>query len=421
MKNFRVLKTVREKGIISGFSVKNLGMILFFLLGAPYLVTLLFGNLHSKEMAQDMQENVMRQLTQGSYAVRNRTHMGEEVIPLELYVADKLVRTAEQDWEAEALKAQAILIRTELHRQMKEQGASGLLIDKDGTVKGQLTESSLLEVTDEEYGSRPVFERAYQAVAETAGLCVMYQDRFILGAYFAVSSGMTRSASQLELSQYPYLKSVICEKDFLSEEYYESHAFSESEFWKIWEEIEGEEAEEEATQEVKIVGEEAAQKEEDAGEGAAEMVEEKNKVREETEQETETARKETEQGAETAREEAAQEAKDAGEEQVSKEAWQIMETGEKEIVYTRDGAGYVLYLECDGKRIGGENFRQAYHLASADLYISREGNDLVISTKGKGHGLGMSQYQACQMAKEGESAAQILEYFFADVTITKIE
>lgn len=369
MKNFRVFKTVREKGIISGFSVKNLGMILFFLLGAPYLITLLFGNLQSKNQAQDMQENVMRQLMQDSYAVRNKTHLGEEVIPLELYVADKLARTADQEWELEALKAQAILIRTELHRQMQEEGVSGLWADGERTDTVWFSGSDLLETEDENYGSRPVFEKAYQAVAETAGLCVMFQDQFVIGAYFAVSSGMTRSASWLELSEYPYLQSVICEKDFLSEEYYDNLTFTESEFWKIWEEIpeEGNEPERE-----------------DAGEGNE------------------------------------PEREDAGEECMA-EVFKVVDTGIKKITYVRDRAGYVLYLRCDKKRISGEDFRRAYHLASADFYLSREGKDLIISTKGKGHGLGMSQYQACQMAKEGESATQILEYFFADVTITKIE
>lgn len=369
MKNFRVFKTVREKGIISGFSVKNLGMILFFLLGVPYLITLLFGNLQSKNQAQDMQENVMRQLVQDSYAVRNKTHLGEEVIPLELYVADKLARTADQEWELEALKAQAILIRTELHRQMQEEGVSGLWADGERTDTVWLSGSDLLETEDENYGSRPVFEKAYQAVAETAGLCVMFQDQFVIGAYFAVSSGMTRSASWLELSEYPYLQSVICEKDFLSEEYYDTLSFSESEFWKIWEEI---------------PEEGNAVEREDAEEG--------------NEPETDSA----------------------GEESMA-EVFKVVDTGIKKITYVRDRAGYVLYLKCDEKRISGEDFRRAYHLASADFYLSGEGKDLLIATKGKGHGLGMSQYQACQMAKEGESATQILEYFFADVTITKIE
>lgn len=402
MKNFRVFKTVREKGIISGFSVKNLGMILFFLLGVPYLITLLFGNLQSKNQAQDMQENVMRQLMQDSYAVRNKTHLGEEVIPLELYVADKLARTADQEWELEALKAQAILIRTELHRQMQEEGVSGLWADGERTDTVWLSGNDLLETEDENYGSRPVFEKAYQAVAETAGLCVMFQDQFVIGAYFAVSSGMTRSASWLELSEYPYLQSVICEKDFLSEEYYDTLSFSESEFWKIWEEIpeEGNAVEREDVKEGNEPEREDAEEgngpeREDEGEGNA------------------VEREDAEEGNEP-------ETDSAGEENMA-EVFKVVDTGIKKITYVRDRAGYVLYLKCDEKRISGEDFRRAYHLASADFYLSREGKDLLIATKGKGHGLGMSQYQACQMAKEGESATQILEYFFADVTITKIE
>ena len=42
-----------------------------------------------------------------------------------------------------------------------------------------------------------------------------------------------------------------------------------------------------------------------------------------------------------------------------------------------------------------------------------------MSGKGYGHGVGMSQWGAYAMAKEGKSAEEIVEHYFRDVTIAK--
>lgn len=51
--------------------------------------------------------------------------------------------------------------------------------------------------------------------------------------------------------------------------------------------------------------------------------------------------------------------------------------------------------------------------------ISIEGGHLIVSGKGFGHGVGMSQWGAKALASEGKTAQEIIKYFFKDVEITK--
>ncbi|PKM90073.1 MAG: stage II sporulation protein SpoIID [Firmicutes bacterium HGW-Firmicutes-12] len=48
-----------------------------------------------------------------------------------------------------------------------------------------------------------------------------------------------------------------------------------------------------------------------------------------------------------------------------------------------------------------------------------EANNLIVSGKGFGHGVGMSQWGAKALASQGKKAEQIIEYFFKDVQIKK--
>ena len=57
-------------------------------------------------------------------------------------------------------------------------------------------------------------------------------------------------------------------------------------------------------------------------------------------------------------------------------------------------------------------------LATA-YYVSDEGT-LRITTRGVGHGLGMSQYTAGKMAEEGSTFEEILIYFFPGTALQEV-
>ena len=85
-----------------------------------------------------------------------------------------------------------------------------------------------------------------------------------------------------------------------------------------------------------------------------------------------------------------------------------------------DTAGYVLTVRVGNDSISGEEFRTNYHLASSCFTFQKYNGKLRITTRGVGHGLGMSQYTANEMAKEGKTAPEILGYFFEGTEIKEV-
>ena len=74
-------------------------------------------------------------------------------------------------------------------------------------------------------------------------------------------------------------------------------------------------------------------------------------------------------------------------------------------------------LSINKKTYTGIEIRKIFNLRSTDFTITVENNDIIFTTKGYGHGVGMSQYGANAMAKEGSNYKDILEYYYQGVTI----
>ncbi|ENH96561.1 stage II sporulation protein D [Gracilibacillus halophilus YIM-C55.5] len=69
----------------------------------------------------------------------------------------------------------------------------------------------------------------------------------------------------------------------------------------------------------------------------------------------------------------------------------------------------------------GREVREALGLQSNDFTITMKNNHLVFTTKGYGHGVGMSQYGANGMAKEGKSYQEIVKHYYKGTNVTAIE
>lgn len=78
----------------------------------------------------------------------------------------------------------------------------------------------------------------------------------------------------------------------------------------------------------------------------------------------------------------------------------------------RDDSGYVTQVQIGEVTLSGEQFRQYLGLNSACFYIKEVEGQVRILTKGLGHGLGLSQYGANEMAKEGKDYKEILNYYY---------
>lgn len=87
----------------------------------------------------------------------------------------------------------------------------------------------------------------------------------------------------------------------------------------------------------------------------------------------------------------------------------------------RTEGGRVATVNINGKTFTGRQIRDKLDLDSSDFQWRRSGNNIIIETKGWGHGVGMSQYGANGMAKEGKNYQQIITYYYSGVTISSVE
>lgn len=87
------------------------------------------------------------------------------------------------------------------------------------------------------------------------------------------------------------------------------------------------------------------------------------------------------------------------------------------ISYT-DG-GNIKEININGNNFSGKKVRELLGLRSADFDISISDNNANITTRGYGHGVGMSQYGANGMANAGYSYKDILSHYYPGTTLTK--
>ncbi len=89
-------------------------------------------------------------------------------------------------------------------------------------------------------------------------------------------------------------------------------------------------------------------------------------------------------------------------------------------VEQRDASEYVMSLRADGNLLEGEAFRQGLGLASSNFTMQEIGGEIRFLCKGKGHGLGFSQYGGNEQAKTGASYQEILELYFPAMELEDI-
>ena len=87
----------------------------------------------------------------------------------------------------------------------------------------------------------------------------------------------------------------------------------------------------------------------------------------------------------------------------------------------RSDTGRVNTLMVNDVQIKGTEFRKKLQLRSTDFEIrKKDNNKVIITTKGYGHGVGMSQYGANGMANAGYNYEEILKYFYKNIEISSI-
>lgn len=80
-------------------------------------------------------------------------------------------------------------------------------------------------------------------------------------------------------------------------------------------------------------------------------------------------------------------------------------------------SGYVKSLKLGGIKITGTEFRDCFNLNSCNFTVDVKQENVTIKTLGKGHFVGMSQYGADYMARNGSDYESILSHYYQNVEI----
>ncbi len=229
MEKLEIVKNlIRNRRSGSGPDYRDAVAVLLFIFLLPYIVSFFFGNAgmeakggetadvqggERQEQGWDEEPELFREdMEKAEFIVCNKTAAGTEMMPLETYLVSRLPSTIPMEYEKEALKAQAVVLRTELMRLYYDNREEG----EDG--KAYIYVESSMAQTDGD-----MYRKCVDVVRDTKGMYLTYEGIPINAPYFAVSAGATRNGNEvLGSKDYGYLKSVVCGRDFTSEDYVHS-------------------------------------------------------------------------------------------------------------------------------------------------------------------------------------------------------
>lgn len=187
----------------------------------PYVCACLWGHVGVETDTLRREKQQTQEKASESPVILADMKWGVWELPMEEYLIYKLESVIPDTYEPEALKAQAVLLRTEVVRARQEQDddslrVSGDVLEKWYEADGE-TKKKLL----------PFIE----AVEETEGLYLCYQGEPIRASYFKVSNGQTREAAKVwQTEKFPYLTSVFCANDKAAQDYSSEVAVARANF-----------------------------------------------------------------------------------------------------------------------------------------------------------------------------------------------
>lgn len=186
--------------------IKNLLCIVIVIFLMPYVVTVVcHGNTGVK--TKQMEARKVKATVEGV----------EMELDLEEYVIGVLAAQIPVDYEEEALKAQAVISRTNILKQLLEKGEP-LAFEYFSSVK-------MAEIWGYE-NAVANYKKMEEAVLKTRGEVICQNGSYIEASYHAVSSGKTRNGNQvLNSEEYPYLASSESSFDVTAKNYMKIEVF----------------------------------------------------------------------------------------------------------------------------------------------------------------------------------------------------
>lgn len=89
--------------------------------------------------------------------------------------------------------------------------------------------------------------------------------------------------------------------------------------------------------------------------------------------------------------------------------------------FSRTDSGNVIEAEICGQKLKGSRIRSIFNLRSNDFDAAYKDGKFVFTVRGFGHGVGMSQYGANYLAKQGSGFAEILKAYYTGCDVEKIK
>ena len=301
-------------------------------------------------------------------------------IDVEEYVLGVLANAIPPDYEPETVRAQAVLIRTNVLREMEEKNT------KDSA---DLSYDYLPKEDREKLWGKRNFNKweakFAQAVSTSAGMVVKSEGNLIIAAYHEVSIGKTVSAKEILDEDVSYLQSVESSHDVEAKNYMKLITYTYKEISNL-------------LSEEKQVEEGVQTK--DIGTGESDVAGDNM---------TESSVAEDSTGKSNVAEDG------TGESGITDNNNRIAI-----IIEESTDNGFVKKVSIDGKAYTGEEVMRMLELPSDNYYVEEIEGGIRFVCLGKGNCLGLSQYGANVMALEGKSMEEMIAYYYKDVTIEKI-
>lgn len=278
--------------------IRQAGYMLIIIMLLPYIITVFMNGSEAQQVP---------------YVVVKKD--GEEKrILLEEYGIGMLAKEIDPQMEKETVKAQAVIIRTNIYKMIQEKGSESVL------TMDYWTRTQMKQIWgSERYGEW--YEKLKSSWKDTEGEVLLYENKLILAPYHQLSNGKTRVGNEVfQTEEYPYLKAKECKADEESDMLHSTSIIDDMGF----------------------------------------------------------------------------------------------------AVTKYDSSGYVAELKKGDVIISGEEFRDTYHLISACFSLEEFDNKTKVLTRGIGHGLGMSQNCANDMAMEGKGYRDILAYFYDGIHLQEV-
>lgn len=90
-------------------------------------------------------------------------------------------------------------------------------------------------------------------------------------------------------------------------------------------------------------------------------------------------------------------------------------------ILEKSDSNRVISLKINGKEFRAKDIYSKLGLRSYDFEFVKVGSNVVINTKGYGHGVGLSQYGAYGMALDGYNYKEILEHYYVGTNLVRLD